>query len=552
MTADPPASRARWLPFALVAAAWMAVAAQQITLPGVYMDAVDPDYLAVRLLNPDAEPITAWLIGGNYLFGQAPVLISFYHGSQQVWLGLPGFALFGTTVTGLRLTHALFALGLLAALHAMLVRGGVAPWLAALAGVALAVDPGFSYAFRTQSYITLAPMAWLFLALVSLQGAARTRDRQISWLVGSGICYGLAVVGYFIYAFFAPAMLLAVALWRKERSAALSARPDSRGTRRWLPSWLAGLALGGSFYPVGYGLFVAAAGGVSTAWALFRETQQALGAFSAQSSLPDRIAHIRHMADAVFGNGFHHQLIFGEQATLPWTGAKMVLLLAIPAVAWLRAELRGGASVMLRVGIALPLCYVVAAAFFGTRLQGHHFVLLLPLAYAALAVALGAARADASPSRSALAVSALAFAALAALGAWGQAIEARRLAETKGVGLYSDAINRLADDLNARNRKPFVVFPDWGLSMPIAFLTRGTIGMDSVVDVPALRRTLCDGRDVAFAVVTGERAARIAAWQADLGWDAPAVTPYAQADGKVVFALATFGGRRDAPACAQR
>jgi hypothetical protein len=135
---------------------------------------------------------------------------------------------------------------------------------------------------------------------------------------------------------------------------------------------------------------------------------------------------------------------------------------------------------------------------------------------------------------------------------WGQAIEAGRLATTRGVGLYSDAINRLGDDLNARNPKPFVVFPDWGLSMPIAFLTGGRVGMDSVVDLPALRGKLCEGRDVAFAVVTGDRTARIAAWQADLRWDAPAVTPYAQGDGKVVFELATFAGRRDAPACAQR
>ena len=552
MTAELPAPRASWLPFAVVAAVWMAVATQQIALPGVYMDAVDPDYLVVRLLNPDALPITAWLIGGNDLFGRAPVLISFYHGSQQVWLGLPGFALFGTTVTGLRLTHALFALGLLASLHALLVRGGVAPGLAALAGIAMAVDPGFSYAFRTQSYITLAPTAWLFLALVSLQRAARSRDRKRGWLVGSGICYGLAIVGYFIYAFFAPAMLLAVALWRREDSAAFPPQRNAARVRRWLPWWLTGCALGACFYPIGYGLFVAAAGGVPTAWALFRETQQALGAFSAQASLPERIAHIRVMADMVFGNGFHHQLIFGEYAPLPWTAAKMALVLALPIATWLRAEQRGGASVLLRIAIALPVCYVVVAAFFGTRLQGHHFVLLIPLAYAALAVALGAPRPGAAPPRSALAISALAFAVLATLGLWGQVIEGRRLAETRGVGLYSDAINRLADDLNAGDRKPFVVFPDWGLSMPIAFLTRGTVGMDSVIDLPALRGKLCEGRDVAFAVVTGDRTARIAGWQADLGWTAPVITRYAQADGKEVFELATFAGRRDAPACAQR
>ena len=101
MTQPATSLASRWTPFGAVAIIWLAVATQQITLPGVYMDAVNPDYLVVRLLNRHAEPIVPWLLNGNDLFGIAPVLISLYHGSQQVWLGLPFFALFGMTVTGL-------------------------------------------------------------------------------------------------------------------------------------------------------------------------------------------------------------------------------------------------------------------------------------------------------------------------------------------------------------------------------------------------------------------------------------------------------------------
>jgi len=72
-----------WWPFLAVIAAYAAVALQQITLPGVYMDAVNPDYMAVSVLNRHGEPITAWLLPGNYLAQRYPVLISFYHGSQQ-------------------------------------------------------------------------------------------------------------------------------------------------------------------------------------------------------------------------------------------------------------------------------------------------------------------------------------------------------------------------------------------------------------------------------------------------------------------------------------
>jgi hypothetical protein len=272
MSADTGAPRARWLPFVAVALVWMVVATWQVTLPGVYMDAVNPDYLVVRLLNRHAEPIAAWLLDGNYLQGKAPVLISLYHGSQQVWLGLPFFALFGTTVTGLRLTHAMFALGVLAALHALLVRGGVRPWQAALAGVALAVDPAFSYAFRTQSYITLAPTAWLFLSLYAmLRATAAATPRR--WLVAAGIGHGLAIVGYFIYAFYLPAMALALILSRRERAGA--GMPVSLPA--WVLPWAGGLFLGAIFYPIGYGLMIHAAGGWTQAWEQFQATQRALG-----------------------------------------------------------------------------------------------------------------------------------------------------------------------------------------------------------------------------------------------------------------------------------
>jgi len=546
MTEAPPRTGAsHWWPFAVVAAVWLVVATQQITLPGVYMDAVDPDYLVVRLLNRHAQPIAAWLLGGNYLFGKAPVLISYYHGSQQVWLGLPFFALFGTTVTGLRLTHAMFALAILSAMYAVLIRGSLKPWQAALACAALAVDPGFSYAFRTQSYITLAPTAWLFMSLYALQRGAAGDSASRRWLVAGDVFHGLAIVGYFIYAFYLPAVFLALWMWHRAGSAAPA------GMRTWLAPWLIGLAMGGIFYPIGYGLTVWNTGGVSQAWAQFQQTQQALGAFSTQISFPDRIAHLGTMTGAVVGNWFHHQLIFGEYAPLPGTMPKVWLLIAAPAALWAVAEVRGRASVLLRVLVALPVSFAAVAMVFGTRLQGHHFVPLLPLAYAALAVALGAP-VHAPARRNVFPAFAPAFAALVALSVWGQAIEAQRLAETRGVGLYSDAINRMADDLNARNPKPFVLFPDWGLSMPAAFLTHGTVGMDSVVDLPTLRRKLCAGHDVAFAAIDGDRAARIGAWQAGLRWDAPTVTRYAQADGKVLFELATFAGRRDAPACADR
>ncbi len=534
-----------WWPFAIVTAVWLVVATQQITLPGVYMDAVNPDYLVVRLLNRHAQPIAPWVLGGNYLLGKAPLLISLYHGSQQVWLGLPFFALFGTTVTGLRLTHAMFALGILAASYAVLMRGGMKPWQAALAGAALALDPAFSYAFRTQSYITLAPTAWLFASLYATQRASSGSARTNWLLFASGVFAGVAIFGYFIYAFYLPALLLALWLWSRDGHAG-----PGRRLRDWLPPWLAGLVVGASFYPIGYGLMIHNAGGFAEAWTQFQQMQLALGAFGAQAPVLVRIAHVETMLESVFGNSFHHQLIFGEYSPLPGAMPKMWLLLVAPVVLWGIAETRHGASTLLRVLVALPISFVTVALIFGTRLQGHHFVPLLPLAYAALAVAMFESAQDfAALVRWSQVGAVIALAGIVTLNVAGQATEARRLAETRGVGYFSDAINRVAADLVAMERKPFVYFPDWGLSMPIALLTGGTVGMDSIVSIANARQMLCEGRDVAFAVITGDRAARIESWRNELQWSVPVTKTYRQADGNAVFELATFTGARGAPVC---
>jgi hypothetical protein len=528
-----------WWPFLAVAAAYAVVAVQQITLPGVYMDAVNPDYMVVRLLNPKGEILTPWLLPGNYLFNRAPLLISFYHGSQQVWLGLPFFWLFGTSVTGLRATHAMFALFVLAALYALLTRSGTRPWQAALACAVLAIDPVFSYAFRTQSYITLAPAAWLFLSLYSLRRATQPDARWRGWLIAGGAFYGLAIVGYFVYAFMLPAMLWAFHAWRRE-----SGRPRA--------AWghvSAGLALGGSFYVAGYALVAWNLGGPRQGWAYFQQTQKALNAFSEQPDLPGRLAHVAASVESMFQNWYHHTLIFGEYGTVPGAGFKMALLLGMPLLLWARAEWKRRSPWLLRTLIAMTVSFVVVASMFGTRLSGHHFTVMLPMSYAALVVGLVALGGTPPAWRSGTATLVLPFAVLAALNVGGQVREALQLHDVRGVGLYSDAINRLASDLDSAPKRPIVFVPDWGLLMPIAFLSGGRVGVDSLPDYATARNRLCKGGDVAVALIEGDRDARFAAWQRSLDWGAPERVKYRQANGTVVFELATFHGRRGAPGC---
>ncbi len=537
------ARRGDWLAFAVVAAVYAAVAMHQATMSGVYMDEVNPDYLVVRLLNWTGPPVPAWVLPGNYLLDRFPVLVSLQHGTQSLWLGAPAFWLLGTTVASLRFAHALFALAVLAALYALLGRSGVRRWWAIAACVALAIDPTFVYAFRTQNFITTAPAAWLLLSLYALQRAGAGAGRERAWLAASGLFHGLAFAGYFVYLFVAPAVALAVVAWDL---------PGATGRQRLarLAWWCGGFGAGALPYVVGYALLLESQGGFAAGWAYIVSTQATLGNAIPVTTLQQRYAHFEMILGQVFGNAANHWPMFGAPGFVPGAGAKTALLLALPPLLWVVAEFRRCAPPMLRLLLGMQVAFAAGALLFGGRLSGHHYMPLVPLAYAALAVASAALLADEGATGGRRWLVGVPFTLLLALNAAGSAGEAATLRRTGGVGLYSDAINTFAADLLRERPRDVVFLPDWGLLMPAAFLTGGKVELVSLVeDYAAARHFLCGGRDVSVALVTGDRAARLDAWQRELGGVAPSSREYRQRDGAVVFVLGSFSARDYAPRC---
>ena len=530
-----------------MALAWAFCATRAIELPGVYMDAVNPDYLVTRVLNWRRAPTVAWVLPGNHLLGaRFPILISLYHGSQHFWLGLPLFWILGTSVESLRIVHALFGLGVLAALYALLASAGVRPWLATLATGALAMDPVFLFAFRTQSYITMSPAAWLLISLI-FQMRWQRGGRSPRALLAGGFFAGLAVQGYFVYAFFVPVLLAGVLLGSRDT-------PGATRRSRDVARWCFGLALGVAGYVLGYALIAREEGGLAGLCAYLKEQQHSLGAFASPMTLAERVRFVADMVVGVFGNGWHHSLVFGEDDyRLPGTTAKLLLLLAGPPALLVLAERQRKATALQRLVVALSASYCLFALGFGGRTGGHHFMSLLPIGYAGLALGfatVGGTVAHLPPPASFARLAAPAtLALLVVLNALGHREELSKLVATRGIGLYSDAINRLASDLAASPRKPFVIMPDWGLALPIVFLPAGRVHTAWNVGPADAKRLLCEGRDVSVALIDGDRAARRDAWRAELGWDEPSVTPYRQADGAVVFELVTFEGRAGQVAC---
>lgn len=141
-----------------------------IALPGLYMDAVNPDYMIVRLLNWNSHIYTLAL-PGTCLFGIFPTIIQMYHGALPYYLGAPVYMLFGTGIVGVRVANFVFASIVLMSAAVFLRVFGVRPLFIASTLAVVALDPGFLFSFRTQFYITLLPIAFVLLSVSIVENA---------------------------------------------------------------------------------------------------------------------------------------------------------------------------------------------------------------------------------------------------------------------------------------------------------------------------------------------------------------------------------------------
>lgn len=210
-------------------------------LPGLYLDAMYPDYLAVQLLMPQQYST-------NMTIGQVgiPLLGQLYHGTITMFATLLWISLTGNvSVYSVHIINMLYGIISCFLLYKILLLGKVHNWLAMGIIFSLCLSPNLNAIYRTQYFIELPGVMFTLLGfyflLMWIKQGMNSRK-----LVISGIVAGLAFYSYFNYLFFLPAYYVAILYYQYYM------KNDTREKISTIAIWSSGFCCGGILYLIGY------------------------------------------------------------------------------------------------------------------------------------------------------------------------------------------------------------------------------------------------------------------------------------------------------------
>jgi len=522
-------------------------------LPGLYMDAVNPEYFLPGIIDPTAPGNRPWILPGNLLASRFPVFTgSVYHGSTQLYFALPFMALLGVDLATLRIVQGLVGCAILAlmALYAGRSISGTKGTLAASSMVLLALDPSFVMTLRTQAYSCLFPLLLLLASMLLLRDGGRDPLWRGLRLVLSGALFGLSVFSYFIFAFFLPALV-----WMLFR------RSDPAHSRRRV--WDAALWTSASivgYLPFAAGMFLIQhrVGGFKALLHWLHDHGDRLQMMGANLSVFDRILAVFADARSVVTGKWPWLMILQHHSGDVMGSLKAGVLVALPLlVLFFARKAQDGDKHALRAPLLFVCSFLACASIFGERLDGHHYTTILPFLYAAFGCACAVlwpferGKAVTQPSRRDLGAASIVVLALLGVGSMNLLNFLhfhRDLEASGGAGLYSDAIDRFSLDVLANEPRATVYFPDWGYVMPFTFLTRASVAQLDSIDPRRIQREVCEGKPQ-FVVFTGVANTEKFDLVAQLARQPkPDLALWTQRDGVPVFQAARFAPRTDCAA----
>jgi hypothetical protein len=463
-----------------VIAVYVILATRAFEHPGIYMDAINPDYLAARMADPGTAT-TAGVLPGNLLWKRWPLLAGgLYHGSIHAYLTLPFYLVFGGTVLSLRLAHLCLGMIVVVSAATFLWKTTHSKLATASATLALVTDPGFIFTFRTQAYITTFPIVAILYGLAQLYEPGGRRQKH---LFVAGLCVGAAIWGYFIYGFMIPGIMLVIAADRRTRHS---------GILRSLTVFVIGTGLGLLPYVVGYTSLFVRVGGVHQGLEWMSQAISSAHVIS-DESYSDRLHFVLRQVLATATGAWHWTTFFSTDPEPGYGQAvKFAGLVLLPVAALPLAFKPGPRTRAFWFTLPPILSYVLVASLFGGRLGGHHFCLLLPMFYVLAAISILMLADRLFPSRGRAVVFALPCVAAMAVNLMFFAMFISRLEGQGGAGPYSSIVSDYPVRARHDGDRTPRVFMDWGGLFQFIYLTEGKI---PAYDGSQLQAVLCRYND---------------------------------------------------------
>ena len=169
---------------------------------GLYLDAVNPDYMAVQLLNPNNYSSSM-----SFPYIWFPLLGQVYHGTVTMCGSLLASILTGQTGTGqLYVTNSIYGAIAATLIFGLMREIGVKKAIAFTVTVILLLSPNMISMYATQFYIELPGVIFILLMMhMAIRWKRKSVDDKKLFMIG--LFGGLAVYSYFNYIFCAPTVI---------------------------------------------------------------------------------------------------------------------------------------------------------------------------------------------------------------------------------------------------------------------------------------------------------------------------------------------------------
>lgn len=461
---------------------FMLISIININLPGLYMDSVNPDYLAVYLKKPQFTP--AWIYNDNFLAPdyRIPLLNSLYGGATPAYIGCLFWKVVGYNIFSVRILHVLYGMLLLYLFYKIIMKVTKKPSLASFCTILLAVEPTYVFAWRTQYYLQLFPLITFIPALYLISKELTDIYSNGTWdkkrIAISAMLFGFSAWGYFIFTIYSASifvMLLYVLI--------------KKNIEKIKPLFIFCVN-----FLVGYSLFIYAHLSIiiNEGFANYIKVVTSLNkAYSISDgnnvSFIEKVNHTTSLLAGLTGGNNISKVVFGNE-NLNNLGILVGVILGILIIVSITLDyiyndnLKTEIKLMKKMIFFIILIHTVFGIAIGNSLQFQHYVMILVLLY--IGGTLSALEIYNLYKNNILKINphnflikflfpilAIFFICINMLGV----IKINQeLEKTGGKGSYSDVINSIGEYIYALPNNTVIAFPQWGYWMGASLLTGGT------------------------------------------------------------------------------